>query len=105
MKIIGDIETRKRLMEERKPTIVKSMRSGRWYCAIGITQSERLVFSFWHTPDRKATARVTYGIGNTPAQAYAAFTRRAGFMDRFARLHELNRQREAVKKAHNGEPK
>lgn len=91
-----DVQTRERLVEQRKPTIVKSIRSGRYYCGIGITQSERLVFALWARPDRKATSRVTYGVGNTPAQAYAVFSRRAGFMSRLDKIRDAERHREAV---------
>lgn len=98
MKLIPgrDVRTLERLVEQRKPTIVKSMRSGRYYCGIGITQSESLVFVLWTRPGRTATTRVTYGVGDTPAQAYAVFSRRAGFMNRFDRIREVERHREAV---------
>lgn len=81
---------RERLMEQRKPTIIKSMHSPRYYCGIGITQSENYVFVLWHKQKRQATNRVTYGIGNTPTQALLSYRQRTGYISRFEALRLLN---------------
>lgn len=62
---------RRRLASLEKPTIVKSLLNGKYYCGIHVMQSDKRVAACWHLPQTHATlSRVSYAVGDTPTQAY-----------------------------------
>lgn len=66
---------RLRLANLEKPTIVKSLKNGRWYCGLGVTQGNgKFAAQHWDYPPHRASLnRTTYGSGKTADEAYIAW--------------------------------
>lgn len=68
-----------------KPTIIKSLINGHYYCGFGLTQSEKYVAAYYRTPNFPASRYVTcIGKGETPAEAFRAWESKFKWLNRFA---------------------
>lgn len=76
-------EARVRLAEAEKPTIVKSLKNGKFYCGIGLTQSLYYAAANWRHPNQASLRDPLYSTGYTAKGAYDAWVARRAYLQRF----------------------
>jgi hypothetical protein len=67
---------RLRLRSADKPTIVKSLVNGAYYCGVDVTQHDTYVAVKWNASRRHSSiGMLVYGKGSTPLKAYSEWRR------------------------------